>query len=323
MKHQKLILILITTTLLSSCSSPEADGKKAAQKACNCIDEYAKNVNKAYTAFADKFDSYSFQTRIEAREKIDAEIQKLENELEKCKGNAFSYYDKLEGKYKTNREKSVKFQYAYLAKMQDFDANTKIDIAALQNRVDNRILTIIPPKPDLEKLKKDLIGRKIAEGVDGYRKKDWYWEIKSLNQLKNVEIKKIENKGDDYRLDVHLVLQGENTDYEADVRIFYVLRQYDDWTIDVIETQNMQIVQTGKYANCITTERGETLIGAIYYEFTNSCDVPLLIGGVIFMDYEQRWEKFSLIVNANSSETTRSASVWRIRECKIHFIERP
>jgi hypothetical protein len=104
--------------------------------------------------------------------------------------------------------------------------------------MNNLILEIIPPRPDLEKLKKDLVGRKIAEGANGYRKKDWYWEIKSTTELKNVDIKNTSNNGEDYVLDVYLILQGENTDYNANVKIYYVLRQYDDWTIDMIETQH-------------------------------------------------------------------------------------
>jgi hypothetical protein len=48
----------------------------------------------------------------------------------------------------------------------------KFDVVPLLDRIESMIQAIIPNKPDVVKLKKDLIGRRISEGVDGYRMLD-------------------------------------------------------------------------------------------------------------------------------------------------------
>jgi len=311
--------ILLLFAFLASCSSPESDGKKAAQKTCDCIDEYAGKLNKAYESYIEKFNSYSFKTRIEAREKISRDVQEVEDEFIKSEEKSAAYRDKLNGKYLTNRENAIKFQYAYNTQYAAYSAPS-VDTVTFQSRINSLVQTIIPPKPDLEKLKKGLIGRKIAEGIDGYRGRDWYWEIKSPNDLKSVEIKNAENRGDDYLLDVHIILRGENTDYEADVKIVYVLRQYDDWTIDIIETQNMQIVQTHRYDNCISVKLSNDGL-----EVNNQCDVALLIGGSVLLDHYGEgieWKKFSQIAAANQT-TYFFLGYGKKQDYKIQFIERP
>jgi len=314
-------IYILLCILLFACSSPESDGKKAAQKSCDCFEEYTGKLSTAYESYIENFNSYSFKTRIEAREKINKSILEVKDDYNICEEKAIAYRNELSNKYLTNRADADKFQYAYNAQFSNY-RTPSVDSVAFQSRINSLIQTIIPQKPDLAKLKKDLIGRKISEGADGYRGKDWYWEIKSLNDLKNVEIKNEEDRGDDYLLDVYLLLQGENTDYEANVKISYVLRQYDDWTIDVITTENMNIVQTHNYDDCITI-RLWGLLGEHRYEFTNSCDVSLLVGGVALSDTDERWEKFSILVDANSSATVGDMIQNRIKDCKIHFIERP
>ncbi len=84
----------------------------------------------------------------------------------------------------------------------------------------------------------------------------------------------------------------------------------------------MQIVQTHRYDNCIST-RLWGMLGEHRYEFTNSCDVQLLVGGVVLSETYERWEKFSILVNANSKATIGDMFQNRIKDCKIHFIERP
>jgi hypothetical protein len=121
-------------------------------------------------------------------------------------------------------------------------------------------------------------------------------------------------------LDVHLFLQGENSDYIAEVKIVYVLRQLDDWTIDVIDTKDMQIVKTGKYDNCIST-RLWGMLGEHNYEFTNNCDVALLIGGVVYVENKGSWEKFSVEIQPNSQRTI-GGFMANYKGCEIHFIER-
>ena len=330
---------LILCTLFAACSSPESDGKKLAQQVCDCQKEYAKTQDKVYQEFLDKFDSYGFKTRTEARQKWQDLQNEAEMQFEQCKQEVEQKVKEAKSKFPTNsqdlldpsvlqkamrdpgkftkdfaknQEKAKKFDEAYRNVINQCSAQkTDRDYST----IDAKILTIIPQKPDLAKLKQDLIGRKITEQANGYYNRGWYWQINSPDEIKSMQIENEEKVGDDYVLDVHLLLQREANQHEADLKITCVLQQKDDWTIDFIETKDIHIVKTGRYDNCITTEIKKGWV--ISLQFTNNCDVQLIVGGEI-LGNDNEWVKFSSIVNANS---TSNVSYYG-KEYKIDFIER-
>ena len=111
-----IITILVTGTLVfsfCSSSSPESDGIKAAKKFCDCIDEGNANTIKAYESYIKNFNSFSFKTRIEAREKLNEFLQKAQEETNRCQENAYAYRNELESKYITNEENKNKFWFAF------------------------------------------------------------------------------------------------------------------------------------------------------------------------------------------------------------------
>ena len=185
------------------------------------------------------------------------------------------------------------------------------------------------PKPDFETLlKRDLIKRRIMEQKDGYFGNRWAWQIDKPEELKRITITNESRQGDNYILEAHLILQATgSSEYEANVKISYVLTQNNQWTIDFIENKNINIVKTGRYNNCITTEkvnnyvvrsRSSTNTYTSYsLQFTNSCDVNLVVGGQI-RGSDGGWNKFSCIVSQNSTNKIQYNGV----DYKIDFIER-
>lgn len=173
-----------------------------------------------------------------------------------------------------------------------------------------------------KKIKKDLVGRKITDAPNGYYRQGWYWKIESLQELKSVKVRKAVKQGKDYVLDVHLILQGEHNQHEADVKITYVLNRYNNWTLDVLETKDMKIVQTHRYDNCMTA-RITGWSGEYQLELTNRCDVPLVVGGKILSEFGGTWQKFSTVVDANGLGIVGGLFLISVRDYKIHFIERP
>lgn len=319
-KYNAAWMFILSCAFLWACSSAESDGKKAAERLCDCHSEYAVNLAGAYTSYIESFDSYGFGTRVEARDKLAALIQQVEAGFERSLGKAEAYKDNLAGKYLTNRTKSTEFQYAYEAQIRAFRV-VEADVASFQNRINGMILSIIPPKPDQDKLKQDLVGRKINDAPDGYRRSGWYWEIKSPGEVKNVEIRNEVKSGDDYIYDVRILLQDEFNQYEADVKITYVLRQHDEWTIDFLGTEDLQIVRTHKYDSCITARR-TGWPGEYGVEFTNRCDVPLMIGGKALTEFTNEWKTFSVLVDANGVKQM-GGLFFSVKDYNIHFIERP
>jgi len=289
---QSVVLFGIAFIIFSSCSSPESDGIKAAKMKYNCEDDYNKRhneitmeQNKAYEAFIKNFHSHSFKTRVEAREKLNEYLeksresfQKLEDDARECEKKAYEYRNKLRNKYETNREKEEKFSYAYNNyRPKERKSDTKQEAYVdYQSQIRALIQTIIPPKPDLERLKTDLIGRKILWDMKqaGTR----HWTLLSTEEFKTFDIKETVNTNENYLLDVYLLLRGEFTDYEANVTIQYILQQHDDWTFNMFQSKDFKVIPTHKYKNCISHGwEGWGFANRCYV--TNKCDFTLLVIG--------------------------------------------
>jgi hypothetical protein len=174
----------------------------------------------------------------------------------------------------------------------------------------------------VEKLKRDLVGRRISDVPDGYHRKGWYWEIESTNDLKNVKIEKVTKHGDDYLYDVHLILQGKDNQHKAKIAITYIRDRNGRWKIELIETKQLNIVRTNRYNKCITAKRtGWT--GEYELNLTNRCDVSLVVGGIIMSESDGKWQKFSTVLEANSTGSVGGLFFVSVKEYKIYFIERP
>jgi len=178
-------------------------------------------------------------------------------------------------------------------------------------------------KPDAERIKQDLINRRITAPAGGYLEAGWSWHIKD-GDIKNIRILNESRSGDSYRFEVRLILQaadGFSGEYEAFVNLAYSLRQ-GVWTIDFLESKDINIVITGKYFRCIRGQRtGRS--GEFQYEFTNSCDVPLIVGGAALSERDRQWSKFSKIVRANGTNAIGGLFLNSALSCSIHFVERP
>jgi len=215
------VLWVVGITLLSSCSSPEKDGIKAAKEWCNCLDD-------VYGSYIKKFGSYSFKTRIEARDKLNEDVNK-------CIEMAEEYRNKLKSKYLTNKENEEKFQYAYDAHKKNKDEGFR----AYQDRINTLIQTIIPPKPDLERLKRDMIGREV-HGITPGVGQTWWMPIRAVEK---VELINITDNGDEYLLNINLYMPpvsgfSGGRPFAGNVTARYRLAHYDDWTIYSIDFPN-------------------------------------------------------------------------------------
>jgi hypothetical protein len=310
----------ILCLVLSSCSSPESDGKKVADKFCDCEKEFTEYLNEETQDFINNFDNYGFTSRSEARKKSEELINKASNEYKNCIEKVQQKYSKFKGKYVGNFEKMTKFEYAFNEKMAFNEQEIKHTVSN-QMEVNNLILTIIPPKPDIEKIKQNLIGRKITEQPNGYHRQGWYWEIKE-GEIKELQIITESKQSNDYLFEIRMILQAEGSAHEAFVNLTYVLGQNDDWTIDFLESKQVNIVKTGQYNNCITVQR-KGWSGEFELEFTNHCDVALVVGGVILSEFGGEWIKFSTVVDASGIGSVGGLFSVSVRDYRIHFIERP
>jgi hypothetical protein len=316
----KSVFFIAFVLLFVACSSPESDGKKAAEEFCDCEKESVENRQKEYSALIQDFDSYHFQTRAAVRKKIQQIADEAAKNYSDCLQKAQENYHKARRKYATNYQANTQFEYAFQG-YRAANAVTDETVAPLISQIDHLMLSIIPSKPDLEKIKRDLIGRKITEQPDGYYHQDWYWKIED-GEIKDIRIISENKQRDDYLFKIRLVLQADGGAHEALVNLTYVLRKNDEWTIDFIESKQVNVVKTGKYNNCISVQK-KGWTGEYELEFTNHCDVPLVVGGAVLSEFKQEWHKFSTVIKGSSTKRMGGLFSISVLDYQIHFIEKP
>jgi len=265
-KYPIFLIGMVLSIIFSACSYPEDEGKMAAYKLCECEKESFVNDKRVIDLYVEEFNSYSFKTRIEAREKLRELRQKVQTEFDECAKKVEDLRKEKESKYETNPKKAEKFQVGYdtYYKMKSYKPGR--DFYGF-DRIQTLIETIIPPAPDVEKLKKDLIEKNIfvkdmyytvsymGTGIGNYQRQfitwgeGWYtdecWkEIKVLNTTVSGPDSTIHplNQGV-CQFRVYLRLHNNKSGYETkkfngNVNIKYAIRGADDdWVLERVETE--------------------------------------------------------------------------------------
>ena len=322
MKNKKIFIAwaaAITATL--SCSSPESDGRKAAQLYIDAENASSEYCMSEYTKLIEDFNPLDFTSRAEVSDKI----KEISDNAEQLKAEkilvAQEFYNEKSGKYLTNMKKNAEFMYAFKV-YKEANRSGSPDMIPLLRCIDSLRLTIIPSKPDLNKIKQDLVGRKISGMKDGYLGITWYRITDDCSQIKEAYVTYENFSGSIYVCDMHLKLQADGGAYEADIKAHYRLGDGDDWQLDMIESKRIDLVRTGLYDNCITARR-TGWVGEYEVEFTNSCDAPLAVGGQVKYEYRDGWKKFCIIVSGNSSKRIGGLFLGSIADYRIDFVERP
>lgn len=304
---------------ISSCTSPESDGKKAGEKYLECNKDYVLENIDALKDFIEHFDPEQYTSRTEARRiLLDADSLALLNQ-EKAVEKAEKFELDKRKKYVTNAEKIQQFDYALQATIRECDneiSELTGECFRLQSEANDLINKIIPTKPTADKIAADLAGKVIVEPTHTLHRRQF--AIENADMVKDVQIESVQKLGDCWVYAVHLSLNDGINDYKADVKINYELPDYDDWTIQYVESKFLDIIPTGNYFHCIVSERNEWL-GGSGYVFSNNCDVPLVVEGKGLGEYNGHvWEYVSKLVSAHST-----AVATYYLDFKIERVERP
>ena len=283
LSYLMMAAFVVLTAFFTACSSPESDGIKVAKKGCDCervrLDVNQKAIElyiSEYSKFIKDFNSYNFSNRVDFISKYqeinDNIIQKNDESSQlfsDCLQKAEEYYRKESEKYATNQEKKEQFEYArrnYRCEVK----NEKIQSLSSQHsdlneQIKSLKLSIIPPIPDIEKIKNDLRGHTIKSGYFNahFNHRDQLvWKITPSDEFNEIEILNV-IPNEDCIFEVRFRLQGRINQFVANVSITFVLRDYNDWSIAEIQTKSFDIVSTGKYDSSF--QKSRNWMGAVYF----------------------------------------------------------
>lgn len=321
--HLFILSLVMLGGVLLSCSSPESDGIEAAKSFVESQKKSLKFREKKYAELLDDFDSYNFQTRSAVRDYMERIDVEAEVQAEKRYNEALKRYERLQKKYATSRQKSEEFEYAF-NQYREANEPSEDKVLELQTSLNRRIELIVPALPDSAQLEYDLVGRQITDQPDGYHHRGWVWEFQE-GDIKSIEITSKKKLGDDAcRLVAEIVFQRTGAAQKATVAVHYVLRDAEDWKIDFIESRSLEVVRTGKYDRCVDIEKrweGFLGIGGYVLDFTNHCDVALVVGGSVLT--ESGWHRFSTVVEGSGKKSIGGGFQSYIKDYTVAFIERP
>lgn len=308
MKRNKILCVIIgmmicAVTFLSSCSSPKKEGKKLALKENRVCEEGLDKIDKLIEAFTVDFAPDNYSRREDAKNQwasMHSEIKsQTENELNSILQNRMLVLDDMD---MSERRSFVEAYNDYV----ELSLRDKLTIAMQGSEYPEEVLRSIsrinPVKPDLEQIKKDLAKRKLSDVEGGY----YYEANKTLNiDEYNITDLKILNvlseTSNEYTLNVSFSLLGKNNrerrfDVQCNVR--YVLPEYDDWTIDFIQTSAFTPVSSETYKSCVKMNLNGGLVGTDL-SVKNECDKSL----EVFVKYFKygNWEKEVVIARAQEN----------------------
>lgn len=169
---------------------------------------------------------------------------------------------------------------------------------------DNRICQSHREKPSESSILYDLIGHTLSEGpTGGYHPEGWNYIIED-NDIMDFEIDQIlEDNDHEYTVIVSMELRGSsslncNFFYDTRAQIRYVNNPRSGWVLDYIHSLGMEVISDGQYDYMISdrlVERGWSR-GAKGLEIQNNGECAIIVGGQIYVNYPDRWEKFLVVI---------------------------
>lgn len=164
--------------------------------------------------------------------------------------------------------------------------------------------TINTSKPDANRMQADLVGRSLSEGIEnGYYSSSWRWKIEP-GEISNFRILSVEKDNTtDYEVTAAMRLTAmSGRAFDTKVKILYVSRSNRGWQLEYAQSLGMNIVKTGRYDSCITSEYDDWCECTFVY---NNCDIPIEVGGKRYAwvtASRQECVRFSETVSPHSSE---------------------
>jgi len=285
--HKFIYLLLFA--LLISCSSPERDGKKAARNQNRCAEKCIESAQKLESDFVNHFNPKNYSLRSQAVDAYKKQFKRIGENYYQDMDAAKIQKSKLKGKYANDYKKMEQFETAYDEEM-DVELTTSALLLLSEDKIPSAVIAsingIIPPKPDNEVIKTNLVGHSLSEGFEKescYFSEKWRLNIDDNVSINDLEVKEVLNDDiREYSFVASMILKKDYLSFNTLAQIYYVLPDGEDWKIDFVKSLGIRLIQTHKYDDCIRCEiDGDGWGGTNALFITNTSEVQLLVIGQI------------------------------------------
>ena len=323
-----LLYVLLMTICCISCSSPENEGKKLAQRMNECAENFIKEKQKAETVFVSRFNASDYTTRTEALEAYDQAIIKVLDEYNAKYDEVSVQRSKIAGEYANDYKKMAAFETAYESNIDSqlsdrlMDAIAETEYPAAVMAV---VRTVIPPKPDEAQIQKDMVGHQLTEGFE--KEKCWFhedyrWKIREgeIRDFMIEEVLRADTK--EYIFIATMRLQSELNAFNARVKVSYVLPDTEDWKIEFVKSLGVTILKTHKYddlISCAIEDDGWGGVDALF--ITNKAEIEVGVGVEVVADGSRK--RYAVRVSPDKkSQVGGLFGGGNVTSYEIEFVER-
>ena len=290
------ILAFCVPLFVISCGSPSRDGKKLAEKENKICEQTAEKLDKLEQDFTTAFNADEWLSRQAAKDKWLQRRQEIANQMEIDLGNV--QIEVLQVQSQLESKKLYVFQKEYNEKL---DMSKRLEVAEALAETDipqnvlNSIARVNPQKPTESQILTDLAQRSLNDVEGGYFfVKDRLIALSEYD-ISELNVSSVEKETtSEYIVKVSFSLSGKvNSDRRltATCKIRYTLPKYDDWSIDFIQTEELNIVSCDIYNSCIKTFERGFMSKDLYVK--NECDKSLEVF-IRFYEYG-KWHKTIVI----------------------------
>ncbi|MDE5561533.1 MAG: hypothetical protein K2J00_07040 [Bacteroidaceae bacterium] len=177
--------------------------------------------------------------------------------------------------------------------------------------------------PTIERIKKELVGHSLAEGLsNGYHREDWLWIIEE-GQIKSLAITDtIELNEHNFVFKVIMKLSAPYYSYKVKAQIKYTTTTNLSWKFDYVQSLGMNIIVTHEYDTCIKSSIVDDGWGGVdCVQFKNISEMTMAVGGD-FLTYNG-WQRFSTVIKPHSSSSVGGTfGGGSVSDYRINFIVR-
>lgn len=324
-------LLFLPLLLFSGCSeSPEEVGHRLAERMNENCRQYLMELQQAEAEFIKNFDASNYATRDDALKDYDKRLTDIIIAFQNRKREIDTECSEASIKYLKNKSTNDWYEYneafengidqQLQARIDRIRESTEYPAAVL-----NAVRTIIPVKPDTEKIIEDLQSEKISEGFP--REICWFsenqrWTLAEYD-IKDFRIEEVLQDTDkDYIIIATMRMENDHNAFDARVKISYQLPRDEDWKMEFVNSLGLSIVRTHKYDDLVSFGIADDGWGGVNsLQISNKSNVDLVVG----VDYVTRGTRHRRAVQVSPDRKAQVGGTFgggSVTSYEIGFIER-
>lgn len=323
-------VMLMALVIFTACGvSPKSKGRTLAERMNENWGQYLVDRSQVEINYVNNFTPSRYTNREEALEEYNLLVDDVDRQFQSIRDEVLKEYDDVEGELLRKDYKNLAaFETAY---ENTLDRTLEARVLEKLNEVDYprsvmaKIMTIIPSKPDIDKIKNDLVTETITEGLD--KDQCWFsdsqrWNISKYN-IDNFTIEEVIRDNDkEYIIIASMRLVSDRNAFDAKVKISYILPDTGDWRMEYVTSMGVSIVRTHKYDGLVSCELKDDGWGGVDALFiTNKSNIELVVG----VDYVAGGNKYRTAVMVIPDKQSKVGGVFcggNVTSYEVGFVER-